>query len=234
MRRSIVIASAAVSLCALGWWSMADALQEPRRHQIGLPHWSEPVHGLRVRMVTDSPRYRTDDDIVVIIELQNVSDEPIVLPSLDVYDEVMPTGHEQEGQEERSHVVVWANLIGSEVHILRGLRESLRALRLPATIAPGDVYMIAMRCEPGGLRELSKREELPAMPQPLSIDARYWFADPGMYRLTAVVRCPAPKEGDRLDAVADAWRGELTPPPVTIRVTPANGPERQAPALRDE
>ncbi len=222
----------AVSLVALAmaltWWA-GHATGRARLVEVGgqqVMPWSEPVNGLRTRLIAGREELRVDEDLLLILELQNISDKPITIPMPTVWDRVFPSHQKISGESDRFNVRISADLIGSVVHILPAQHEHLRELHRPVVIQPNDVFVMLVRAQPYRRATKEPKDKLRqadehTSPHPPQVKATRWFTDEGKYRLTASLRFPAPRSGDRLKG---GYEGELNTPAVAVRVAGVDEP----------
>src|SRR5262245_42397178 len=65
-------------------------LPRPKKQETG--GWSQPVDGLRVRLLAPRTRYRVGDAVRLALELQNVSGSPLVIEEPELWPAVFVRG----------------------------------------------------------------------------------------------------------------------------------------------
>jgi hypothetical protein len=197
-----------VLLCCLAGFVTAAPAPSPRRERPASEEytWSQPVNGLRARLVAPKKRYAMGDTVRLVLEVQNVTDRPVELgePRLGLPSWILPPDEERYG---------WS-VTGEQVDRREGqLEERKRRLirdqgsLVLVTLRAGGTYRIHLDIHTGSSepKERTKRGE--------DERADLFFPDatePGTYLFR--VRY----DGNRGD---DVERRPVLSPPVIVELT---------------
>jgi hypothetical protein len=181
------------------------------------PGWSEPVDGLQIRLVAEKTVIDARELPRLAVELRNTNPWPLNVAVPMVFPVIASAGERSPLDGRGYNLLVTAEPTDGQRSI--GAIVKVKAMHAAALLHPGDRISIDLKVTSGPLR-MTLRQMKEVIPRPTSgpvtlrdeAEASFAYANRvGTYKLVATY---APRG-------RTYWQGEITSPPVELRVTPA-------------
>ncbi len=191
---------------------------------LNLSAWSEPVDGLRVRLLSDVKEAKLNSSFKLTLELWNDSDKDLFLPFLQVAERVHHQGSTATRWENRSIYIVAAPADGGEMaeELIEEMEEALMEDdRLDAGKSTSFEITINLSNERVGIAMQEARKDRD-LRRPMTGRTAWRNSGGAMWNLSAVVHRPSMMGGMLRAAVPkDAlyWDDEVETPRVSIKIS---------------
>jgi hypothetical protein len=186
--------------------------------------WSEPVNGLRARLVATQEVFALDHPISLIMLFHNVGDKGVELPGgVNVMPTLAMKGEHPYGEDHDFNAAIWMTHQARRLEPQLGLEARLRKENAAVQIDPGEIYMTIINIEPVKVhRQEPHRHQPIQMGSDVQRDrARLAVTEPGEYVLEALWKPAglATASRRRRPEISEQWRGEqIEFPPITVRI----------------
>lgn len=179
--------------------------------------WSEPVEGLRARLLTAKAQYKVGESLELTLEVQNVSKGPLLLETPQVMPVISFPGSNPYGKGTFPWVIT-CEVPNSATCILWGGRQMLPSAPDLNRLSPGET--LRLRIDTLAMHKEFEADRIRKAGEPVRVQAHFVGTnEPAVYLLRATFRRPE-KEAKREEGRGPRyWSGErLEAPVVRIEV----------------
>lgn len=187
--------------------------------------WSNPVNGVRARLIATRDEFTLEHPTSLIMLFQNVGDKPVQLPGgVNVMPTMVIKGEQPYGKDHDFNAAVWISRQKKELKPLQGKRQVMRQQMMATpSLQPGDVHIVIINIVP-----VENHRGPPLHKQAVSEfydvqrqHVRLEVTEPGEYVLKAVWKPDGLATGldqQQLSPIPP-WRGvQIDFPPIKVKI----------------